>query len=143
MEPTFSGSAKPDSTPAISQKPLAVLPSSATSMRGVVVSCRINLPFRRWTARMIGHDAVVVSVYAYVGVLRVNPWRPSGHPKSLDLFILEDIVQMHISAEDILHSSAIISLGRIVSQSNRWYTESPYPPVGQAVRPRQYELQAL
>ena len=39
-----SGSVRPDSVPAISQTPLAVSPSAATSITGVVVACRMSLP---------------------------------------------------------------------------------------------------
>ena len=38
------GSVSPDSVPAMSQTPLAVSPSAATSMTGVVVACRMSLP---------------------------------------------------------------------------------------------------
>ena len=39
-----SGSVRPDSVPAMSQTPLAVLPSAATSITGVVVAWRMSLP---------------------------------------------------------------------------------------------------
>ena len=59
---------------------------------------------------MVRHDTVIIGINADVGVLGVNTRRSSRDPKRLDLLILEDIVKMHVLAEKILHSAAVVGL---------------------------------
>jgi hypothetical protein len=62
---------------------------------------------------MVSHNTVVVGIDADIGVLGMDSRCPAGHPKRLDLLILEDIVQMHVFAEDVFHSAAIVCLASV------------------------------
>ena len=59
---------------------------------------------------MVGHDRVVVSVDAVVGVLAMNAFGAACDPQSFDLFVLEVVMQMHVLAEDILDCAAAVGL---------------------------------
>ena len=74
-----------------------------------------QLTLGRGAARVVHHDAVVVCVHADVGVLGVDSWRATGHPERLDLLVLEDIVEVHIFAENVLHGASVVCLKMEVS----------------------------